>query len=244
MVELFWLVYDRHDLAKPIRSIVRFERELVHRCRPNFDTLWASMAADRGSSRVERSVRALGALAVAFAGLALTACGGGDGARTTRPAVTTKRPAATPAELDWERTVDRFAAAVATDLGRLQTLTGGGPKAGPIGPRPVTQLFAEGPARQRFEETTAALARCRNDLDGLVPAPPTRRLQPVRVALRTACSGLASAAASLTKTVRRAGSPREVDPGSLALARGQAREGLRLLVDALAILLRVVGARR
>lgn len=244
MVEPFRLVYNRHELALPIRSLVRADHELVHRCRLNFDTLWAGMAVDRGSSRVARSVHAVGALVVAFAGLALTACGGRDGARTTVLTEAAKEPAATTAELEWERAVDRFAAALAVDLGHLQTLTGGGLRAGPIGPRPTPQLFADGPARRRFEQATAGLARCRSVLDRLVPHPPTRRLQPVRTAVRTACSALGSAAASLTETVRRARSPKGVDRGELTLARGQAREGLRLLIDALAILTRVTGTRR
>lgn len=244
MVEPFSLVYNRYELAKPTRSIVHCDHELVHGCRADFGTIRPSMATDHRQTRLARSLRACVALAVASAGLALTACGGGEDAGRTLPAVPAKKRAATSAEVEWEHAVDRFAATLAVDLERIQALTGGGPSAGPIGPRPVGGVFAGGPARRRFDDATSSLARCRRRLDGLVPNPPTHRLEPVRIALGTACSTLASAASSLTSAVGRARSPRGVDPAALALARGQARQGLRLVVDALAILRRIVETPR
>jgi hypothetical protein len=174
--------------------------------------------------------------------VALAGCGGGK-ART--PAPTPSRTVRSdPAETRWRGEVDRFAAALVARLRVLERDTGGGADAGPIGPRPRAALLVRGPERDAFEAARAAVGRCRSSLDRSVGAAPSQRLAPARIALVHACSALASAAGLLGSALGGARPRPELDRGALAAARVRAREGVRLVVGALAIVDRVLGGRR
>jgi hypothetical protein len=175
------------------------------------------------------------AIGAATALLALASCGGKSTPKTTT-ATAASRP--TAAELRWRRQVRLFAAALVGQLEQVQGATGGGPKAGPIGPRIEERVFVTGPRRRSFLSALTALEGCRGSLDRQVPRAPAPGLVPVRTALADACAALASAGRSLRRAVASAGPDRAVDPGVLAFARGQARDGVRLVVDALALLAR------
>jgi hypothetical protein len=172
-------------------------------------------------------------LAVATCGLA--SCGGKES--TAAPAVKA-RSQASATELRWRRQVRAFAAGIVVELRRIQAATGGGPQTGPVGARVDPRLLAGGPRRRSFLRAAAALERCPRDI-ARVPRAPASRLAPARTALANACDALASEGRSLRTAVEAAGPGRAVDPGALAFARGRAQDGVRLVVDALAILARV-----
>jgi hypothetical protein len=175
--------------------------------------------------------------------LAVTAaCGlascGGKGSTATAT-VGQPRSQASETELRWRRQVRSFAAGIVVELRRIQAATGGGPRTGPIGARVDPRVLAGGPPRRSFLGATAALERCPREIAGAVPRAPVSRLAPARNALAHACDAFASAGRSLRQGVEAAPPGRAVDPGALALARGRAQDGVRLVVDALAILARV-----
>jgi hypothetical protein len=168
--------------------------------------------------------------------LALASCAGKSTPAATTTVTFQTRPSA--AEVRWERQVRLFAAALVSELERVQAATGGGPKAGPIGARIDPGVFVAGPRRRSFLDTLTALERCPRDVAQAVPAPPSSLLVPARTALGNACAALASAAGSLHDAVATAGSARGVDPAALDFARGRAQDGVRLVIDALAIVAR------
>ena len=102
-------------------------------------------------------------------------------------------------------------------------------------------MFVSGSRRRSFIAALTALERCRPDIARAVPPAPSPVLVPARTALANGCDALASAAHSLRAAVSAAGSARRVDHGTLAFARGRAQDGVRLVVDALAILARASG---
>ena len=173
-------------------------------------------------------------LAVATCGLA--SCGGKE---STAAPVVKALSQASATELRWRRQVRVFAAGIVVELRRIQAATGGGPQTGPVGARVDPRLLAGGPRRRSFLRAAAALERCPRDIARAVPRAPASRLAPARTALANACDALASAGRSLRTGVEAAGPGRAVDPGALAFARGRAEDGVRLVVDALAILARV-----
>jgi hypothetical protein len=166
----------------------------------------------------------------------LASCGG-NGSTATAPAAGT-RPQGSAVELRWRRQVRAFAAGLVVELRRIQAATGGGSKTGPVGARVDPQALAGGARRRSFLRAVAALERCPREVARAVPRAPASALAPVRTALAHACDALASAARSLRQAVEPAGAGRAVDPGALAFARGRARDGVRLVIDALAILAR------
>jgi hypothetical protein len=129
--------------------------------------------------------------------------------------------------------VRRFAAALVTELRVVQAATGGG-RGGPVGVRLERAAAAPGASRRRYVLALGALARCADTLATVVPGPPAPRFAPVRSTLRAACTALAGAARTL------AGAEGDRPP---ALARAQAREGVRLVVDALTTLTRALRRR-
>jgi len=167
--------------------------------------------------------------------LTLASCGG-KGTPTTATATAASRP--TAAELRWRRQVRVFAAGLVTQLARVQGATGGGPKAGPIGPRIDERVVVPGPRRRSFLAALTALEGCQGSLARQVPRAPASRLVPVRTALAHACVAIASAGRSLRQAATSVGPGRAVAPGGLTFARAEARDGVRLVVDALAILAR------
>jgi hypothetical protein len=175
-------------------------------------------------------------IGAATATLALASCGGKSTPTATTTGASKSRPST--AELRWRRQVRVFAAALVSELERVQAATGGGPKVGPIGARLEPGVFAAGPRRRSFLAALTALERCPRDVARAVPAPPSSLLVPARTALGNACAALASAARSLRDAVAAAGSARRVDPGALEFARGRAQDGVRLVIDALAIIAR------
>jgi hypothetical protein len=175
-------------------------------------------------------------IGAATASLALASCGGKSTPSATTTQASQPRPSA--AELRWRRQVRAFAAALVSDLERVQAATGGGPKAGPVGARLDERVFVPGARRRSFLAALTALERCPQDVARAVPAPPSAPLLPARTALGNACAALASAAASLRDAVTGARSARAVDPGALDFARGRAQDGVRLVIDALAIVAR------
>jgi len=173
--------------------------------------------------------------------LALAACGGkGAAPAAVRPAA--ERAGPTPAEVAWRRRAERYTLALAVELARLRASTGGGPATGPVGPRIDPRALTDGARRRALLAALTSLRHCRQDLAAALPAPPTPRLLPVRAALGNACSALADAAGVLAELVSNTGSARDVDGSALAFARNRAAEGVRILVDALATLARVVPA--
>ena len=182
-----------------------------------------------------------GLLAVALAGaaLGLPSCGGGKGGGVTS-SVPKPAPRVQPPELRWRDKVEQYVAGLTAELTRVHAGTEGGAKTAPVRTRIDPRVLVAGAQRRSFLAATAALGRCAKDLAAIVPTPPTERLQPVRGALTNACTALASAAQSLDDAVRASGG---VDPGALELAQGQAEEGVRILLDALATLDRVLQAR-
>jgi hypothetical protein len=189
-------------------------------------------AAERQDDGVHARLVAIGA---ATALLALASCGG-----KSTPSATTATAAQRPpaAELRWRRQVRAFAAGLVAQLVQVQRATGGGPKAGPIGPRIDERVFAPGPKRRSFLSALTTLERCPDDVARRVPAAPSPLLAPARTALENACDALASAAHSLRDAVTSAGSAGGVDPGALEFARGRAKDGVQLVVDALATVAR------
>jgi len=183
-------------------------------------------------TRVHARLVAIGA---ATALLALVSCGG-----KSTPSATTTTAAARPtaAELRWRRQVRAFAAALVVQLEQVQGATGGGPKAGPIGPRIDERVFLPGPRRRSFLSALTTLERCPDDVARSVPPAPSALLAPARTALENGCDALASAAHSLRGAVTAAGSARSVDAGALDFARGRAQDGVQLVVDALATVAR------
>ena len=188
------------------------------------------MAAMRG--------RVLGICAVT-ATLGLASCGGKSTPATTAASRSRVQPPA--AELRWRRQVRAFTAGVVAELEQVQAATGGGPRTGPIGARLDARVFVSGSRRRSFIAALTALERCRPDIARAVPPAPSPVLVPARTALASGCDALASAAHSLRAAVSAAGSARRVDHGTLAFARGRAQDGVRLVVDALAILARASG---
>jgi hypothetical protein len=177
------------------------------------------------------------AICVVTATVGLASCGG----KSTPSAMTTK-PHASAAEVRWRRQVRVFAAGIVSELERIQVATGGGPKAGPIGARLNARVFVTGPQRRALLAALTALERCPRDVARAVPAAPSPLLVPARRALGSACAALASAAQSLREAVTASASPRSVDPGTLDFARGRAQDGVRLVIDALAIVARAATA--
>jgi hypothetical protein len=209
-------------------------QELVHR--------FAHHGRAEIGETIAEGVKLTAMRACLLVALAVTAtCGlascGGNATPTTPVGAPRSQPSA--AELLWRRQVRAFAAGIAAELRRIQAGTGGGPKTGPIGARIDPGVLAGGPRRRSFVGSLAALESCPRDVAREVPRPPASPLVPVRTALAHACTALASAARSLRRVVAKAGAGRPVDPGALAFARGQAEDGVRLVVDALAILARV-----
>jgi hypothetical protein len=177
------------------------------------------------------------AICVVTATLGLASCGG-----KSTPSATTTKPRASAAEVRWRRQVRVFAAGIVSELERIQVATGGGPKAGPIGARLDARVLLPGPQRRSLLAALTALERCPRDVVHAVPAPPSPLLVPARTALGNACEALASAAQSLHDALTASASATSVDPGTLDFARGRARDGVRLVIDALAIVARAAGA--
>jgi len=167
----------------------------------------------------------------------LASCGGNGSTATAPQGAPPSRGSAV--ELLWRRQVRAFAAGIVVQLRRIQAATDGGSKTGPVGARVDPRVLADGAGRRSFLRAVAALERCPRELARAVPRAPAAALAPVRTALAHACDVFASAARSLRGAVEPAGPGRAVDPGALALARSQAQDGVRLVVDALAILARV-----
>jgi len=190
-------------------------------------------AVERQDDGVHARLAAIGA---ATALLTLASCGGKSTPSTTT-ATAPSRPIAA-AELRWRHQVRVFAAALVAQLAQVQGATGGGPKAGPVGHRIDERVFVPGPRRRSFLAALTALERCSDDVARRVPAAPSALLAPARTALANACVALASAAHSLRVTVTAGGSARRVDPAALDFARGRARDGVQLVIDALATVAR------
>jgi hypothetical protein len=165
------------------------------------------------------------------------ACCGGTGSTVSTPRAAPS-PQAPAAELRWRHQVRAFAAGIVVELRRIQADTDGGRTAGPVGARVDPEVLAGGPRRRSFAAALAALESCPGEVARKVPRAPASPLVPVRTALAHACAALASAGRSLRRAVETAGTGRAVDPDALAFARGQAQDGVRLVVDALAILAR------
>jgi hypothetical protein len=173
------------------------------------------------------------AICVVTATLGLASCSG-----KSTPSATTTKPRASAADVRWRREVRVFAAGIVSELERIQLATGGGPKAGPIGARLDTKVFRPGPQRRSLLAALSALERCPRDVVRAVPAAPSPLLVPARTALGNACGALASAAQSLREAVTGSASATSVDRGTLDFARGRAQDGVRLVIDALAIVAR------
>jgi len=167
-------------------------------------------------------------------------CGGGDPAPTTTATATRTSATASAAERRWQRQVEIFAAGLLPALRTVQDLTGGSRTAGAFGNKLDARLFVPGPQRRAFASAMGTLSRCASTLEAVVPAPPTRRLRPVHVALTHACRSLESVPPLIRREVLTAGSAGDVDPGARTAAATRAREGVTLLVDALAIQQRVL----
>jgi len=167
----------------------------------------------------------------------LASCGGNGSTATGPQGAPPSRGSAV--ELLWRRQVRAFAAGIVVQLRRIQAATGGGSKTGPVGARVDPRVLADGAGRRSFLRAVAALERCRREVARAVPRAPAAGLAAVRTALAQACDVFASAARSLRRAVEPPGPKRAVDPGALAFARSQAQDGVRLVVDALAILARV-----
>ena len=183
-------------------------------------------------SSVPARVVVIGALT---ASLALASCGG----KSTPTIATDSSPTRpSPAELRWRGQVRAFAAAIVSELERVQAATGGSAKAGPVGARLDPRALVPGERRRSFLSALRSLERCPRDVGRMVPAPPSARLVPARTALVNACAALASAAGSLRRAVAASPSAHGGDPGDLEFARGRAQDGVRLIVDALAIVVR------
>src|SRR5262249_43859806 len=173
-----------------------------------------------------------------LAPLAVTAacglvCCGGTGSTASTPGVAPSSQASA-SELRWRRQVRAFAAGIVVELRRIQAATEGGPKTGPVGARGDPGVLAGGPRGRSFAAALPALESCPRKVARPVPRAPASPLVPVRTALAPACQALASAARSLRRAVEAAGPGRAVDRDALAFARGQAKDGVRLVVDALA----------
>jgi hypothetical protein len=134
--------------------------------------------------------------------------------------------------------VRAFAAGIVVELRRIEAATGGGSKTGPVGARVDPRVLAGGAGRSSFLRAAAALESCPRQVARAVPRAPASALAPARTALAHACDAFASAGRSLREAVDGAGPGQTVDTGTLAFARGQARDGVTLVVDALAILAR------
>jgi hypothetical protein len=190
--------------------------------------------------------RALGKAVTVAAVVALVAgCGGGsdDSGRASSAAATTTttpRVTATAAERRWKLRVERFAAGLLPALRSVQTLTGGGPKAGAFGPRLDRRVFLPGPTRRTFVSAMDTLSRCGPALRASVPAAPTRRLRPVGTALTHACRTLEAVPPLIRAEVLTARSAADVDPRAYGAAAAQTRDGVRLLIDGLATQHRVL----
>jgi hypothetical protein len=85
------------------------------------------------------------------------------------------------------------------------------------------------------------LSRCSPTLGANVPAPPTAHLGPVRTALIHACRAFEAVPPLVRSEVLTADSAADVDPGARAAAATRTSEGVRLLIDSLAIQQRVLG---
>jgi hypothetical protein len=177
-----------------------------------------------------------------LAALVVTGGCGGSSPEPT-PTATRTRAAATasPAERSWRRQVQIFASSLLPALRSVQDLTGGSRTAGAFGERLDPRLFVPGPKRRAFLSALETFSRCAATLEAVVPAAPTGRLRPVRVALVHACRSLELVPPLIRQEVLAASSAAEVDPQARTAAATRTQEGVTLLVDALAILERVLG---
>jgi hypothetical protein len=181
-----------------------------------------------GARRRRRRLHAAGHGLTVVAATAATVLGAAGCGTRAHPATTSGAHAAapSPAELRWRADVRRFAAGLVVALRQVQAATGGG-AAGAVGARLQPAVLAPGVRRRRYDAALAALVHCGETLQAEVPAPPAPRFTPVRTSLTAACTSLASAARELTGLAG-ARTP--------ALARAEARQGVRLVVDALTTL--------
>ena len=181
-------------------------------------------------------------IAVLAVVVAVAGCGSDVGGQATTAIAPPSRARASAAELRWQRQVERFVAGLLPELRRLQQLTGGGPDTGAAGFRLDKRIFVPGPRRRQFVATMAELSRCGRIFRAAVPHPPTRRLRSTRATFAHACRALAAVPLVLRSEVLRARSPADVDRDSLTAAVARAREGVRLVVDGLATLRRLLGS--
>ena len=167
-------------------------------------------------------------------------CGGDVGGQATTATQPQSRARASAAELRWQRQIEGFVAGLLPELRRLQELTGGGANTGAAGFRLDPRVFVPGPKRRQFVATMAELSRCGPAFKAAVPPPPTPRLRPIRATFAHACHVLEAVPFLLRSEVLRASGAADVDRDSLAAAVARAREGVRLVVDGLATLRRLL----